>query len=150
MNPYRQPQLKFIAPEFLKTPLKRKIKFAWNFSNRESNESWLIAIHSFVVVAFLIFENNWILGSILTSIVITITRMLWSWFSFINEAKQRNKHTSNLDEIGNYKTFGFVSLPLGTKYKYMCSACNMCFSAKCKATSHMTTCHNDRITFIEV
>lgn len=92
MNPFRRPQLKFIAPEFLKTPLKRKIKLAWNLSNQRGNRHWLIIIYSFVII-LLMFENSWITGLISIPIIIicNVVILFWFWLSFINEAKQRNK-----------------------------------------------------------
>jgi hypothetical protein len=81
MSPYRQPALRYTAPKTLKTSLKRKIKFAWDRANFPGNKSWLILIHSLVVITLIIFEKNSAIAAIEMAIVvalITIARMLWS------------------------------------------------------------------------
>ena len=150
MSPYRRPALRYAVPKSLKTSLKRKIKFAWDRANDLRNRALFILIQSFVIAVPLTFEKNSAIAAIEIATVvglISIARMLWSWFSFFIQAKQRNKRAIRMDELRNYKTFGFVSLPTGTKYKYICGDCNKCFSSKNKATIHVSVCHNNIITF---
>lgn len=148
MNPYRRPQLKFIAPEFLKTPLKRKIKFAWNYANNNTN-SLFGFIYLPIAVVCLPFERRMILPIGLIVVVI-LTTMLWSWCSFFIQAKQRNKRAKRMDELQNYKQFGFVRLPTGTNYSYMCGSCNSCFQSHEHAVLHVYECHTKTTIINEV
>lgn len=150
MNPYRQPALRYLVPKSLKTPLKRKIKFAWDRANNIHSLMNINSLFGFIclpiAVVCLPFEQRMIFPIGLIIVVILVT-MLWSWCSFFIQTKQRNKRAIRMDELRNYKTFGFVSLPTGTKYKYICGDCNKCFSSKNKATIHVSVCHNNIITF---
>lgn len=147
MSPYRRSALRYDAPKAFKTSLKRKIKFAWDSANDPGNKSLLILIHSFVIVKFIIFEKNSALAAIEVTIVvalITIIRMLWSWFLFFVKAKQRNKRGKVQEELFHYKNYGFVSIPTNKQYHYMCGGCNKCFVSNEYAILHAYECNAKR------
>jgi len=153
MSPYRQPALKYATPKRLKTSLKRKIKFAWDRANNFDSLKNVNSLFGFIclpiAVVCLPFERRMIFPIGLIIVVILAT-MLWSWCSFFIQAKQRNKRAKRMDELQNYKTFGFVSLPTGTNHGYMCGNCNKCFRSNQQAMLHVFRCHTETTVINEV
>lgn len=137
MSPYRQPALRYIVPESLKTPLKRKIKFAWNRVDNMDNPLFGCVIIFTPIVSLLIdqrmkFAIPIMLGS---TLLIVLATMLLTWCSFFIQAKQRNKHAKLMDEL----TQPFKYLPFWNDYT--CNSCGKIFQSLEKARIHSTAEH---------
>lgn len=133
MSPYRRPALRYIAPEPLKTSLKRKIKFAWNYANNDIN-SLFGFVYLPIAIVCLPFERKMIfpIGLI---IVVMLATMLWSWFSFFIQAKRRNKHAKQMDELRKHSS---LFLPFWNDW--ICNSCKRIFQTEEKAMSHAVKC----------
>jgi len=142
MSPYRRPALRYIAPGALKTPLKRKIKFAWNYANNINSLLNVNSLFGFIYLPIAIvclpFERQMIfpIGLI---IVVMLATMLWSWCSFFIQAKRRNEHAKRMDR-----------LQTNMNYSYMCGSCNSCFQSHEHAVLHVFRCHTETTIINEV
>lgn len=136
MSPYRRPPLKFIATEFMKTPLKRKIKFAWVQANKRTNPFVLLFVHCAVLIFFIVFDRS-DFASLFAGLIIaliTIARMFWFWFLFLIESKKRNEQAKRFEEL--QKPFLFQEF----WNDYTCNSCKKIFQTKEKAVQHAIKC----------